>query len=167
MARWLLLAQGMAAKTKKRQTREQKLFDAVSHAASCLKEAGEPLHGLGPSAQYADAFDRYARALKDLVVHECPLHVADWSWDGYEGNFHFFWEFGAQLAQPGTKHDYDTRFVQMRCPARLDPEKPLHEELARLRAEAEHYDELRGAMMRWSRDERARALAASPTKAAS
>lgn len=153
----------MATKTTKRPKR-QKLFDAVSHAASCLKEAGETLHGLGPSAQYADAFDRYGRALKDLVAHECPLHVADWSWDGYAGNFHFFWEFGEQLSQPRVAHDHDTRYVAMRCPARLDPQQPLTEELDRLRAEAEHYDELRGAMMRWARD--ARALAARQTEEA-
>ena len=39
----------MATKTpKKRQSQEQKLLDAVTHAASCLKEAGEPPRsGLG------------------------------------------------------------------------------------------------------------------------
>jgi hypothetical protein len=139
---------------KKRQSREQKLFDAVSYAVSCLKEAGDPLHGLGPNQQYVDAFDRYGRALKDLVAHTCVLHVADWSWDGYEGDFGFHWEFGTQLAQPGTKYDHDTRFVAMRCAARFDPGKPLLEELARLRAEAEHYDELRRATVRWARDAR-------------
>ena len=55
----------MVKAKKQRQTQEQKLLDAVAHAASCLKEAGEPLHGLGPSLHYADAFDRYGRALKD------------------------------------------------------------------------------------------------------
>ena len=159
------LEYSMATKTKKqRQTREQKLLDAVSYAASCLKEAGDPLHGLGPSGQYADAFHRYAAALKDLLAHECPLHVADWSWDGYEGNFHFTWEFSAQLAQPGTKHDYDTRFVSLRCPARLYPQKPLLEELARLHAEAAHYDAMRRAMMCWARDARSSSLAAQPTE---
>ena len=154
-------------KAKKRQTQEQKLLDAVSYAASCLKEAGEPLHGLGPSDQYADAFGRYARALKDLVAHACPLHVADWGWDGYEGNFHFFWEFSAQLSQPGVKYEHDTRPVMSRCPGRFDPQQPLLEELARLRAEAEHYDELRGVMLRWARDARSRSLAAMPTDGAS
>jgi hypothetical protein len=152
----------MATKTtKRRQSREQKLLDAVAHAASCLKEAGDPLHGLGPSQHYADVFDRYSRALSALVAHECPLHVADWDWDGYEGNFHFWWEFGAQLAQPGTKYEHDRRFVAMRCAARLDPQRPLLEELARLRAEAAHYDEMRGAMMRWARDARAHSLQTS------
>ena len=156
------------AKTKKqRQSQEQKLRDAVSYAASCLKEAGGPLHGLGPSLHYADAFERYGRALKELLAHACRLHVADWSWDGYDGNFAFFWEFGAQLAQPGTSYDHDTRFVAMRCPARFDPEKPLVEELARLRAEAEHYDEMRGAMMRWARDARDRSLAPLTAEVAS
>ena len=160
----MLLEPGMAKTKKQRQAQQQKLLDAVSHAASCLKEAGEPLHGLGPSLQYADAFNRYASALKDLLAFECPLHVADWSWDGYEGNFHFYWEFGTQLAQPGSQYDYDTRFVAMRCVARLDPAKPLLEEVARLHAEAAHYDELRGAMMRWARDARALSLAAAPTR---
>jgi hypothetical protein len=149
----------MTKTAKKRQTQEQKLSDAVSYAASCLKEAGDPLHGLGPSQQYADAFDRYSRALKDLVAHACPLHVADWSWDGYEGNFHFYWEFSSQLAQPGMKYEHDTRGVASRCLAQLDPQKPLLEELARLRAEAAHYDELRGVMLRWARDKRALSLA--------
>lgn len=154
------LVSGMATKTKKqRQTQEQKLLDAVTYAASCLKEAGDPLHGLGPSQQYADAFHRYTRALKNLVAQTCPLHVADWSWDGYEGNFHFYWEFSAQLAQPGMKYDHNTRSMAMRCPAGLDPQKPLLEELARLREEAEHYDEMRGAMLRWASDTRARSLA--------
>lgn len=148
MARRLLLHRLMATKTNKRQ--EQKLHDAVSHAASCLKEAGEPLYGLGPSLHYADAFERYSKAMKDLVAYVCPLNVADWSWDGYEGSFHFWWDFGAPLAQPGTEHDYDTRFVQMRCATRLDPQKPLSEELARLRAEAAHYDELRSMALRWA-----------------
>ena len=157
----------MATKTKKqRQTQEQKLLDAVTYAASCLKEAGDPLYSLGPSERYADAFGRYARALKDLVAHACSLHVADWSWDGYEGNFHFFWEFSAQLAQPGVKYEHDTRPVMSRCPARFDPQKSLLEELDRLRAEAEHYDELRGAMLRWARDTHARSLAALPAEGA-
>jgi hypothetical protein len=138
---------------KKRQSREQKLLDEVAYAASCLKEAGDPLHGLGPSRHYADMFDRYSRALSALVSYECPLHVADWGWDGYEGNFHFQWEFGGRLSQPG-KHDLDTRFVGMHCAGSFDPRKPLSEELTRLRAEADHYDELRGAMLRWARDTR-------------
>jgi len=144
--------------TKKRQSKEQKLRDAMTYAASCLKEAGAPLHGLGPSLHYADAFDRYSRALKDLLQFDCPLHVGDWSWDGYEGNFHFFWEFTAQLVQPGTKYDHDTRSLAMRTMARFDPEKPLDEELARLHAEAEHYDELRRAMSRWASAARASSL---------
>lgn len=153
----------MATKTtKKRQSQEQKLLDAVSYAASCLKEAGEPLHNLGPSYQYAAAFDLYARALKELLAFECPLHVADWTWDGYEGNFSFYWEFGTQLAQPNTKYDNDRRFVEMRCMARFDPNKPRSEELARLRAEAEHYGAMRDAMARWARDARAKSLAVTP-----
>lgn len=151
--------------TKKRRTQDQKLLDAAAHAASCLKEAGDPLRGLGPNQRYADAFDRYSRALKDLVAHACALHVADWSWDGYEGHFGFFWEFGAQLVQP-TSYDHDTRFVESRCAARLDPEKPLLEELARLRDEAAHYDELRGAMLRWARVVRDSSRAAQPTEEA-
>jgi hypothetical protein len=148
------------SKTKKqRQAQEQKLLDAVAYAASCLKEAGEPLHGLGPSARYAAAFDRYSSALKNLLSFECPLHVADWSWDGYEGNFGFTWDFGAQLAQPGSKYEHDTRFLTMHCAARFDPTKPLSEELARLRVEAVHYDELRKATMRWARDARAKSVA--------
>ncbi len=133
-----------------RRSKEQKLRDAVADAASNLKEAGEPLLGLGPNERYADAFNRYSSALKELLAHVCPLHVDEWSWDGYEGNFHFWWEFGAQLAQPGATYAHDTRFVATRCAARLDPQRSLDEELARLRTEAEHYAELRGAMMRWA-----------------
>lgn len=150
-------------KKKQRQAQEQKLLDAVAHEASRLKEAGEPLHGLGPSLHYAEAFDRYGCALKSLVAYVCPLLVADWSWNGYDGTFDFYWEFSAQLAQPGTKYDHDTRFLSMRCPARFDPTKPLLEELARLRAEAAHYDELRGATVRWARDARAKSLATTST----
>jgi hypothetical protein len=146
-------------KAKKRVQKGQKLRAAVTYAASCLKEAGAPLHGLGPSLHYADAFARYSSALKDLVAHACPLHVADWSWDGYEGNFHFYWEFGAQLAQPASTYEHDTRFVAARCASCFDLDKPLDDELARLHAEAEHYDELRGAMMRWSNERRAKAQA--------
>jgi hypothetical protein len=158
MAQWLLMKWSMA--TKKRQTREQKLLDAVTYAVSCLKEAGEPLCGLGPSRHYADVFDRYSSALKALVSHECPLHVDDWGWDGYEGNFHFWWEFGAGVEQPGMKYDHDRRFVAMRCAAQFDPQKPLDEELARVRAEAAHYDAMRGAMMRWAHDVRGNSLVA-------
>ncbi len=140
-----------------RRTKEQKLRDALADAASKLRGTGHPLHNsLGPDQRYADAFDRYSRALQALLQHAVPLHVADWSWDGYEGNFTFYWEFGAQLTQPGARYDHDTRFVFARCVARLDPEVMFDEELARLRAEAEHYDELRGVMMRWARDERAK-----------
>jgi len=128
----------MATKAK-RQSKEQKLRDAAAYAASCLKEAGDPRHGLGPSTQYADAFDRYGHALRDLVSHACALHVADWHWNGYEGKFDFHWEFGAKLAQPNAAYDYDTHFVAARCAAELDPEKPFDEELARLAAEAKHY----------------------------
>ena len=150
------------AKTKKSDEQKlTKLTDAVNYAASCLKEAGDPLHGLGPSQQYADAFDRYSRALKDLLAGTCVLHAADWSWNGYDGTFGFRWEFGAQLAQPGATYDHDTRFVEFTCPASFDPQKPFDEELARLRAEAEHYAEMRSAMMRWARDARARALEAA------
>jgi len=151
----------MAQTKKQRHSKEQKLLDAVTHAASCLKEAGEPLHGLGPSARYASAFDLYGHALRDLLAHECPLHVADWSWDGYEGNFHFYWEFGTQLAQPGAAYEHDTRFTAMRSAARLDPAKPLLEELARLRAEASHYEELRNAVVRWASDARVTARVAA------
>lgn len=163
MARRLLLVRGMS-KTQKRQSQEQKLLDAVTHASSCLKEAGSPLYGLGPSARYADTFDRYGKALRDLLAYVCGLlHVADWSWDGYESNFHFYWEFGTQLAQPGAQYDYDTRFVEMRCAARFDPCKPLGEELARLRAEAAHYDEMRDAMLRWAHEARVKSLAVTPS----
>jgi hypothetical protein len=148
----------MATKAK-RQTQKQKLFDAVTHAASCLKEAGDPLHGLGPSQQYADAFNRYSEALKALLVSVCPLHVSDWDWDGYEANFHFWWDFGTALAQPCTQYDYDTRFVQMKCASRLYPDRPLDEELSRLAAEAQHYAELRNAMGRWAADARRKSLA--------
>lgn len=151
---------GMTTKTKRR-SQEQKLRDAVADAASNLKEAGEPLLGLGPNRRYENAFDRYSSAVKDLLAHKCPLHVADWSWDGYEGNFTFQWEFGTQLAQPGATYAHDTRFVAARCAAVLDPQKPLDEELARLRTEAEHYGELRNAMMRWA-SERAKAAKATP-----
>jgi hypothetical protein len=165
MARRLLLERVIMAKTKKQwQAQEQKLLDAVSYAASCLKEAGDPLHGLGPSLRYADAFDRYGRALKDLVAHECPLHVAEWCWNGYDGTFDFCWEFSAQLAQPAMRHDHDTKFLSMRCAGCLNPEKPLLEELARLRAEARHYDydELRSATMRWAHSARKESSAAVP-----
>jgi hypothetical protein len=163
MARRLLLERVIMAKTKKQwQAKEQKLLDAVSYAASCLKEAGDPLHGLGPSLHYADAFDLYGRALKDLVALECPLHVADWRWNGYDGTFDFYWELSAQLAQPAMRHDHDMKFLSMRCAGCLDPEKPLLEELARLRAEARHYDELRSATMRWAHSARKESLAAVP-----
>ena len=92
MARRLLLELGMAKTKKSRVTQEQKLLDAASYALSCLKEAGDPLHGLGPSEQYAAAFNRYGDALKALVAFDCPLHVTDWDWDGYEGTFRFRWE---------------------------------------------------------------------------
>ena len=91
-------------------------------------------------------------------------HAADWSWNGYDGTFGFRWEFGVQLAQPGATYDHDTRFVEFTCPASFDPQKSLDEELVRLRAEAEHYAEMRGAMMRWARDARSKSLA---TEAAS
>jgi len=162
MAQRLLLKRSIMAKTKKQQqAQEQKLFDAVNYAASCLKEAGEPLYNLGPSAQYAAVFDRYAQALKALVVFECPLHVADWSWNGYDGRFDFRWEFGAQLSQPGVPYEHNTRFLEMSCRAQLDLDKPLSEELARLRAEAEHYNELLLATMRWAAEVRKKSLAAT------
>jgi len=156
MARWLLLDHDIMVTKKQRQAKEQKLQDAVSYAASCLKEAGDPLHGLGPSLHYADAFDRYSHALKDLVSHACALHVGDWGWNGYDGRFDFRWEFSASLAQPTGRYDHDTRFLSMHCPARFDPEAPRLEELARLRAEAEHYAALRDATMRWAADARAK-----------
>lgn len=151
----------MARTKKQQQAQEQKLLDAVSHTASCLKEAGEPLRGLGPCAQYASAFDRYGAALKDLVAGTCALHVSDWDWDGYDGTFTFRWEFSTQLAQPGSKYEHQTRFLEMSCAAHFDPEKPLLEELARLRAEAEHYGELRNATARWAHNARKEALAAT------
>ena len=154
----------MATKAK-RQSQKQKLFDATMHAASCLKEAGDPLHGLGPSQQYADAFNRYSQALKVLVAGTCALHVGDWGWDGYEGSFHFYWEFGAQLAQPDAAYEHDTRYLETRCRAKLDPNQPLDTELARLAAEAAHYDELRGEMLRWADKRRASALAKARLKA--
>lgn len=69
----------------KRRSQEQKLRDTVAHASSCLKEAGDALHGRGPSQHYADAFNNYGHALKDLVQHKAGslAHVADWAWDGY------------------------------------------------------------------------------------
>jgi len=142
------LDRDMVTKRKKTGARGQKLLDAANHAASCLREAGEPLHGLGPSQHYADAFACYSRALYALVVHECPLHAADWDWDGYEGKFHFWWEFGTPVEQPGSEYAHDTRFVALRCPAQLDPQEALSGELSRLRVEAEHYAEMRGVVMR-------------------
>lgn len=137
----------------KRRSQEQKLRDAVTDASSKLRMAGGPLHNsLGPNQRYTEAFKRYGDALKALLQHDCPLHVAHWDWDGYEGNFTFRWEFGVQLAQPGATYALDTRFVAASCAALLNPEQPLDEELARLHTEAKHYDELRGAMMRWARD---------------
>ena len=150
----------MATKAK-----AQKLLDAAMHAASCMKEAGDPLHGLGPSRQYADAFNRYSEALKALVAGTCALHVSDWDWDGYEGTFRFYWEFGAQLAQPDAAYEHDTRYVETRCPAKLDPNQPLDAELARLAAEALHYEELRGEMLRWTGKKRASSLAKARLKA--
>ena len=147
------------------KAKKQKLLDAAMYAASCMKEAGDPLHGLGPSQQYANAFNRYSEALKALVAGTCALHVGDWSWDGYEGTFRFHWEFGAQLAQPDAAYEHDTRYVESRCPATLDPSQPLDAELARLAAEAEHYDELRGEMLRWAGKKRANALAKGRLKA--
>ena len=151
----------MARTNKQKQEHEQKLLDAVSYAASCLKKAGDPLHGLGPSTQYADAFDRYSQALKALVAGTCPLHMADWNWNGYEGRFDFYWEFSSVLVQPGTVYEHDTLRMTSRCLSTLDPEKPLLEELLRLRGEAAHYDALRKAMMRWARDARDRSLSPS------
>jgi hypothetical protein len=138
-----------------RRSQEQKLRDAVAHASSCLKEAGDPLHGRGPSAPYAAAFDAYGRALKDLVQHKAGslAHVWDWDWDGYNGRWTFQWEFGFQAAQPGATYAHDTRFVRMACAAHLDDAKPLDEELVRLHAEAKHYDEMRGAMGRWAHEQ--------------
>ena len=150
----------MATKAK-----TQKLLDAAMHAASALKEAGDPLHGLGPSQQYADAFNRYSQALKALVAGTCALHVGDWSWDGYEGAFRFYWEFGAQLAQPDATYEHDTRYLETRCPATLDPNQPLDAELTRLVTEAEHYSELRGEMLRWAGKKRASSLAKDRLKA--
>jgi hypothetical protein len=136
----------------KRRNQEQKLRDAASYAASCLKDAGEALHNLGPSQHYADAHAKCGRALKDLVQWKAGsmAHVADWSWDGYEGLWTFRWEFGFQAAQPGATYAHDTRFVAMSCAAQLDGDKLLDEELTRLCHEARHYDEMRGAMMRWA-----------------
>lgn len=149
----------MATKTnKKRQTQEQKLRDAVAYAASCLKEAGDPLHNLGPSQQYADAFGRYSEALHKLAAHVCGLHMGEWHWDGYKGNFCFRWELSAQLAQPTATYEHDTRFLEMSCPAELDASQPLGDELTRLRAEAAHYSELCGVALRWASAARAKAL---------
>lgn len=165
MARRLLLGLVIMARTKKQQqAHEQKLLDAVSHAASCLKEEGDPLRGLGPCAQYAAAFDRYGKALKDLVSGTCVLHVADWDWDGYEGTFDFRWDFSTPVAQPDAKYEHQTCFLAMSCAAHLDPEKPLLEELARLRAEAKHYEEFRNATVRWASAARKASLEATATE---
>lgn len=140
-------------KTKQRVSKQQRLRDDVAYAASCLKEAGDPLHNLGPSGQYEDVFKRYSEAVRALVMYDCPISIEDWSWDGYAGTFHFKWVFGAQVRELGSDKEYDTRFVGMHAYSRFDPSKPLDEELTRLRTEAEHFDEMRGAVMRWSRDQ--------------
>ena len=140
-------------KTKtKRVPKLQRLYDDVHHAASCLKEAGEPLHNLGPSGQYEDVFKRYSAAMLRLVEFDVPVAIEDWSWDGYAGTFHFKWVFGAQVRELGADaKEYETRYVGMHAYSRLDPSKSLEQEIARLRAEAEHFDQMRGAVMRWSR----------------
>jgi hypothetical protein len=134
--------------------KRQKLLDAVTLAVVCLKEGEPALHGLGPNQRYVDAFACYSQALRALVSHDCRLHITDWNWNGYEGNFYFQWEFGAPVEQPEVEHYHDTRFVNMNCAAWLDPQKPLSEELDRLRAEATHYNEMRRAMLRWAHEMR-------------
>jgi len=154
----------MATKAK-RQSQKQKLADAVTSAAATLRDMCDPLHGLGPSQQYADAFNRYSNALKALVASVCTLHMSEWDWDGYEGNFRFVWDFGTPLAQPGTKYEHDTRFMHLKCASKFHPDRPLDEELSRLASEAQHYADLRTAMMRWAADARRKSLAS--TEAAS
>lgn len=135
----------------KRISKEQRLRDGVAYAASCLKEAGDPLHNLGPSGQYEDVFKRYSAAMLRLVEFDCPIAIEEWSWDGYAGTFHFKWVFGAQVREPGAgKKDFETQFVGMYSYARLDPSKPLDEELTRLRDEAEHFHAMRNGVMMWS-----------------
>jgi hypothetical protein len=156
------------AKTKRQQqTQEQKLLDAVTYASSRLKEAGEPLLGLGPNQRYLDAFNKYGDALYALVKHATSVHPTDWSWDGYEGHFNFRWDFGFRAAQPGATYEHDARFVEMSCRAHFDPSKSLNDEVQRLQAEASHYDEMRGAMMRWAAEERAKSLVVPSAERAS
>lgn len=139
--------------SKPNKRRDLKLRDAVAYAASCLKEAGDPRHNLGPSGQYADAFERYSQAMRTLVVHHCELPyfgVEEWDWDAYQGTFHFKWTFGAQTRELNAENEYELRHVGMHAYARLDDSKPLDEELARLRAEAEHFHAMRNAVMMWA-----------------
>lgn len=136
---------------KPRRSQEQKLREAIMATLVALR-AIEPRRGIaGINLHYLDAFEKYSAALHALVEHACGLHIVDWDWDGYEGRFRFRWDFSAQLQQLN-KAAYDTHFVAMSTHAQFDDAKPLDEELARLRAEAAHYDELRGTAMRWARD---------------
>lgn len=139
-------------KTKRRVSREQRLRDDVAYAASCLKEAGDPLHHLGPSGQYEDAFQRYSKAMHALLAFDCPLGIEEWTWDGYAGTFHFKWVFGAQARELGSAKAYETRYINMTSHGRLDDSKLIDEELVRLRAEAVYLDEMRRALTRWSHD---------------
>lgn len=109
--------------------------------------------GFGPSQLYTDAFERYSLALKDLVQHNAPIHIEEWSWDGYEGNFFFRWKLSAQLCQIG-RPEFDRRYVAVALPARFPNviASTLDAALAEAWAEAEHYADLAVAMMRWARD---------------
>lgn len=135
---------------KPRRSQEQKLREAIMNASVALRDTA-PLRGRGVNQSYLDVFSKYSDAIKALVQHVCGLHIEEWSWDGYEACFTFKWGFAAQLQQPH-KAEYDTRYVHMATRAQFDDEAPLDAELARLQAEAEHYDELRATTMRWARD---------------
>lgn len=131
------------------KTAKLKLQDAFSYAMSCLKEAGEPLLNGGPSQTYADAHARMGRALYALLQAQTKTHMAEWDWDGYEGHFRFTWDFTAKLAQKN-RPAYDTRWCGLSARGHFDPSKPFDEELARLCAEAEYFDELGKAVGAWA-----------------
>jgi hypothetical protein len=136
---------------KPHRSKDQKLREAVMDMITALRDI-EPKIGIaGVSQRYLDAFERYSEALNALVEHACGMHIVDWDWDGYEARFAFRWDFSAQLQQPN-RPEFDTRFVAMSTHARFDDAKPLDDELARLRAEAAHYQELTAVAMRWARD---------------
>jgi len=131
---------------KQRQSKEQKLRETVMAILVALREI-EPKVGIaGINQRYLDTFEKYSEALHELVEHTCGMHIVDWDWDGYEARFTFRWDFSAQVRKLN-RPAFDTHFVALSTRAQFDDAKPLDEELARLRVEVEHFDDLRTTMM--------------------